>query len=508
MKVTLLAPFRVPFNLNRGLSLRGIEFWRARFALWRELLRQEHPDWALGKYGSDDTSGPVYIGMKDLGAGLRELYVLKLTLTEHSPNFLKWQRRFTDLNSRNLADLKSDLMRACPHIAPKIAELSPAIVRCLKIAEAMGEVRIIDNNIALLCLEFPVDLDQFRKLPASERVAVDEITTALALTLIKSLWPNDIKIAIEWLRTSLTNAVLQSEGQRLLSRLFGKKVAVQPLLTQEGLSVFDLAHTSSALTDEYWQQVEHVLVAWVSHVYSFTAAELAGELLTTERDLLIGLGVFKDDIDKFITGSDVYGWGPKLRRERPEAERIWLEALFISQFHYYSLDLIDRRIPALIAEVNDEDVGGSSRKALSTGRHIVQEVQTAIYDFLDMRARISSEARGIVEQLVRAWDVEPLLDNIWRKLDNLRETIARVSDNIDKRSSSAIELTLSLITVLSLITLPLTIYEALKPTDQPFIFRVLTFLQGVHRDFVFLLSIFTTLVAFSLIFYFRSKGRR
>ncbi len=510
MKLTLIAPFRVPFNLDKHLLLSNAEEWMTHLDSLPGQLDQQRVWWTLGRYGARDAAHPVYQGVQDLGSHLRSLYVLKVSrLGKECAALTAWRRKLSleeGEESKGFKELKGELSAICG----ELDEISPETVASFDFERAFGEFRIVDNNIALLAVHIPVHTEKLLALDEKQLGLVGEFSMAFTVMALRSLWGQEIREAVEWANSRMSvrdgSSLRGGEREKLRDRLRGK--AEQSFVARD-VSVFDLPKLSASGAQDYWTNPANAVVAWVSRVISLDPEEAQKEALGERMETaLLGLGVTRAEFKRFRAGEDVYGWGPKLRRESRVGDQAWLEALYIAQFHYYSVDIIDRQIPLVITEVRNEHRANASTRALRLGRNVIQEAQMALYDYMDMKLRVAGEARSVIEQVVQSWDLPAMLSNIERKIVNLRDTVEQVSDDVDKRSSTSIETILSIITLVSIVTLPIALHEYLKPTQKRFLPGLLYSAQHMTRGEILAISFCIVIVGLLLFTYLKVRSRR
>ncbi len=333
---------------------------------------------------------------------------------------------------------------------------------------------------------------------------------AFTVMALRSLWGQEIKEAVEWANGRMSvrdgSSLRGGEREKLRDRLRSK---TEQSFVARDVSVFDLPKLSASGAQDYWTNPANAVVAWVSRVISLDPEEAQKEALGERMETaLLGLGVTRPEFKRFRAGEDVYGWGPKLRRESRAGDQGWLEALYIAQFHYYSVDIIDRQIPLVITEVRNAHRANASTRALKLGRNVIQEAHMALYDYMDMKLRVAGEARSVIEQVVQSWDLPAMLSNIERKIVNLRDTVEQVSDDVDKRSSTSIETILSIITLVSIVTLPIALHEYLKPTQKRFLPGLLYSAQHMTRGEILVISFCIVIVGLLLFTYLKVRSRR
>jgi hypothetical protein len=532
MKMTLVAPFRVPFNLNKSLILADVWTWRAHLEALEAGPAGAGVSREIGRYAAGLETELVYKGVRDPGAGLGDLYTLRLRAAPGADVSL--ERLLSDgphdtppnspsaqptgptpdpnaVASAGVRPARFDGLAGAAreaHAALKGASILPETLACFRFDEGEWELRVIDNNVGLLCVDLPLDTDRLLALPHAQLGIMDELSAALAVLAVRRLWPAHLRGAVEWLRARMTVPAGRrgdSRARRAWARLRREPA---PSYLARASSVFDLPPAPAPLGEAYWGEGGNAAVPWVAHIYTVGGGGRDGELLRADDRTLELMGAAAASVAELREGRDAYGWAINLRHPRGADEsRTWLDAMCAAQFYYYSLDLIDRAVPRRISESAERHRRGSSARALASGHDVVQEAKMVAYEAVDVKLRIAGDALPIVDRLFDEWDLGLLLENVRLKTDNLSDTLAFVSDEVDKRSDSKIEALVFFLTVLSAVSLFFTVHQYLGAPDD-LLFQLVRDLKALRKDFVLIASVSTFALLVAVFHALRRRARR
>lgn len=416
MIITFLAPFRNTFSLPKQAAL-------ACHSCFAEIVSKARrdvahpPNLVLGNYGwsrpcgSDaDGAKPTHgeLGVDDPTIFFRDMFTASVQF------------------SLGAEDMPSEPWSVHSESCERFRQLllDSSNVACV--------VRIMDNTVGVVSISAKVDTGRFCAFFGND--SVDEPTPAViefGTQLVQRVIDNrraEIDQGLVWVRESIAKPLARAVG--------------------DGSDVFSkLGSPLYPAPDSLWR----LTPMWVHCVLAATPQERTQ--LEVHKRSLMRLFSSPELAENWFAGqSNAYGWGVSaVTTERRYGEQ-WLDAIILSQFYYACFEIADVALPMQLAEARSNPSPRDLPTVISRLEGIRYAIRFLQGDYSDLRVRSSSEGRRALECYYLQWRFDKLLEGLDRKLDLAAETSAYAAEVMTRHNEHRLQLILTAITLLSLIS--------------------------------------------------------
>lgn len=447
MKLYLVRPFRIPFNLPKYRVLANNAEWMQVMAEARPKLSCNLPEFAaltqveLGNYGWNRSRDVIY-DVDNPGWFFSDFFLARFS---------------GKLSPEDFSD-----------------NLDPTLADQFDQQQGHWHCWIIDNTLAVLVVEVKIrEPAQFLLFHDQHRDMFRDFNENWPQTLLQEAGPvqNPVKKVCSW----LTEQILKPYSQ-----LDSGFLSCAGLLLPEGIRLAGL--TDAASTDQLNRQDNngnlftqahpvyskafqglwtHTLYAFEQHQGKSDEFENALKKAPVPMQNVLGEPLLED----LKQHKNHYGWGWSalfINHEAPLKAQFGLEGLVVMQYFYSCFDVADTLLPKIIASSQVHLGESHYQDVMKSARQSQFELANLVNDYNDLQIRASYEAHIAMERYHQNWRLDDLLANIGRKQVMMENLVSSASDAIDKRSESGIQLILLGISALSLIGLFASLHEYLS----------------------------------------------
>jgi hypothetical protein len=488
MQLSLITPFRIPFNIPKyRLLVRNSEWIRVVSKLQEELEQRVREKYSFsyakfGNYGWGQNRDIIY---QPSGSWFfQDYFLLRFGSTEADPDFCV--TRFDEEE-------------------PKQLGLSNWRWSCW----------LMDNTIAVLVLEVEID-----NCPKFLRFALDfEGSYSVFRT-----WPEKVLSRSCPVRTYIEELV-QWCGQNLVARM----AQIDPGIKRDKTLLIPESPSTRWDRDEDGQdcllkstRLQHIFTEkhpvysicyrglWTHTAYSFDPQELES-MDSKDQDYLKAL-LPKEHVEKMKKGEANFGWGKTSRlvsdNKIATVPSQWLDALCVMEYFYCCFDIADTKLPVYIANAHADADRGKHHGVLKSSRRARTSLKFIINDYNDLRTRATADAYDAIGDYHTNWRIDDLITNLNEKLSLLEKQVALSSDAIDKKTESTIQTILFLITIVSMLGLAASIHEYLVGAYEAKLIDPLHQIAlGVGKGDVISYSILVVLALSVIFLYYKMRDR-
>ena len=493
MRLSLIAPFRIPFSIPKSYLLAHNKEWiktvqELQEAVWRDidLGSLNASELEIGNYGWGKKRQTVYTG-DDPGWFFRDSFMFrfgssKIEDKSHKPAvFIANSRLRVQCSNSNWS---------CWMIGNTVAVLILEVD-----FPACGQfVRSVTEDSKAYDVFRTCWVEQFLQREGFARVGVDRLARWLGNSLPKHMGPTDSTFRAD--RSLLLGCRDDSASHS------GHKAKHRSKKHNQFQHIYTETHPIYSL---YYERL------WTHSVYSFSREEIS--TLIAQDAEHFNMLLSEQHVNALKEGAAVHGWGHTSlisdEHTSTESSNQSLNALCVIQYFYSCFDIADTLLPVLMARARVKANRGRHHSVVALLRRTRTDLRTIACEYNDLRVRTASQAHDALEAYHMNWRVADLVRNLKEKLRLLDEMTASSSEEINRKTNATVELILFLIALLSVLGLAANIHQYLIGDYETRLMAPLhRFALAFDKGDVVLYSLVMVLAVFMICYLLRARSHR
>jgi len=312
--------------------------------------------------------------------------------------------------------------------------------------DCFWQCRVIDHTVAILVLSINIPMARLLKVisPATPQNSATEIKK-YDFIAFGNRWVN------QFFETSSEEIAKQCRllNQHVVSKIHTK--GKSPLAS----TFFQLNPPTYPLPQGLDKGPLTFKPMWVHCVLSFSGSEK--NQLQNHRDDFLSLFQFREPIKCWLESTknnniNGYNWGMSAVTELTYYGRQWIDAISISQYYYACIEIADTALPATIAALRVEAASGHYSKVADQTINNIHRIKSVLNDYNDLVVRSGGEGKNGLHAYYDEWRMERLIKGLRNKLALLDESTKAAEDRLSRRNQNRIQIVLAFITMLGLIS--------------------------------------------------------